>query len=195
MRLAARRGPNMNDSSQVIRCPWAEGDPLMQDYHDNEWGIAVWDAHALFERLILEGMQAGLSWRLVLERRPAMRRAFFGFDAGRLALASEDDQRRWLNDASLIRNRAKIASVVTNARAYLALDDPVAYFWSFVDGTPILGEWRKASEVPSQTGESRAMSKALKARGFKFVGPTICYALMQSAGLVNDHLLDCQFRQ
>jgi len=167
----------------------------MQDYHDNEWGIPVWDARALFERLILEGMQAGLSWRLVLQRRPAMRRAFLGFDAERLALATEGDQRRWLSDRGLIRNRAKIASVIANARAYLALDDPVAFFWSFVDGTPILGEWRTAGEVPSQTAESRAMSKALKGQGFKFVGPTICYALMQSAGLVNDHLLDCQFRQ
>ena len=167
----------------------------MRDYHDHEWGVPVWDAQALFERLILEGMQAGLSWRLVLHRRPAMTRAFFGFDAERLAVATADDQRRWLNDASLIRNRAKIAAVVANARAYLALDDPVAHLWSFVDGRPIVGQWRTASEVPSQTAESRAMSKALKAEGFKFVGPTICYALMQSAGLVNDHLLDCQFRQ
>ena len=184
----------MNDTSEPIRCPWAEGDALMQDYHDREWGVPVHDAHALFERLILEGMQAGLSWRLVLQRRPAMASAFFGFDAERLAEATEDDQRRWLADASLIRNRAKIASVIANARAYLELDDPVEYFWSFVNGKPILGEWQMASEVPSQTEESRAMSKALKKRGFKFVGPTICYALMQSAGLVNDHLLDCAFR-
>ncbi len=167
----------------------------MRGYHDNEWGVSVHEADALFERLVLEGMQAGLSWRLVLTRRLAMTRAFFGFDAERLAVATEDDQNRWLADASLIRNRAKIASVIANARAFLELEDPVAYFWSFVDGAPIRGEWREASEVPSQTAESRAMSKALKARGFKFVGPTICYALMQSAGLVNDHLLDCQFRR
>lgn len=185
----------MDEPSDPIRCPWAGDDPLMQEYHDREWGVPVHDAHALFERLILEGMQAGLSWRLVLHRRPAMASAFFNFDAERLAQASEDDRRRWLADASLIRNRAKIASVTANARAYLELNDPVEYFWSFVDGTPILGEWRTASQVPSQTAESRAMSKALRKRGFKFVGPTICYALMQSAGLVNDHLLDCQFRQ
>ena len=184
----------MEEAPEPIRCPWAGNDALMQDYHDREWGVPVHDAGALFERLILEGMQAGLSWRLVLNRRSAMASAFFGFDAERLARATEDDQRRWLGDASLIRNRAKIASVVVNARAYLELEDPVAYFWSFVDGTPIRDEWHSASEVPSQTAESRAMSKALKKRGFKFVGPTICYALMQSAGLVNDHLLDCAFR-
>ena len=185
----------MNHCAHAIRCPWAEGDALLRDYHDHEWGVPVRDAGALFERLILEGMQAGLSWRLVLNRRQAMTRAFFGFNAERLAAAGDDDRRRWLQDAGLIRNRAKIASVVANARAYLALDDPVAYFWSFVDGVPIVGKWRAASEVPSETVESRLMSRALKARGFSFVGPKICYALMQSAGLVNDHLLDCQFRQ
>lgn len=179
----------------VARCPWAMRDALLRDYHDREWGIPVRDPGAMFERLILEGMQAGLSWRTVLAKRDNMARALFGFDPERLAEAGADDLGRWLDDAGIIRNRAKLGAAVTNVRAWLAQDDPVALLWSFVDGEPVRNRWRTAAEVPAQTAASRTMSKALKSLGFSFVGPTICYALMQSAGLVNDHLLGCQFRQ
>lgn len=179
----------------VVRCPWAQGDALLREYHDREWGVPVRDPGVMFERLILEGMQAGLSWRTVLAKRDNMARALFGFDPERLARAGADDLERWLDDASIIRNRAKLRAAVTNARAWLAQDDPVALLWSFTGGETVRNRWRAAAEVPAQTAASRSMSKALKSLGFSFVGPTICYALMQSAGLVNDHLEGCQFRQ
>ena len=183
------------DEDRDTRCPWAAGDALMRDYHDREWGVPVRDPAAMFERLILEGMQAGLSWRTVLAKRGNMASALFGFDPVRLARAGPDDHERWLADAGIIRNRAKLRAAVTNARAWLALEDPVTLLWSFVDGETIQNRWRTAVEVPAQTAVSRSMSKALKSLGFSFVGPTICYALMQSAGLVNDHLRDCRFRR
>ena len=146
----------------------------------------------LFERLILEGMQAGLSWLTVLKKRDHMREAFFGFDIEALAEADASVMAGWLGNPNLIRNRAKLASVVTNAQATLALPNSLSgHFWSFVDGVPTQNHWRTLKEVPSQTDASVAMSKSLKKLGFRFVGPVICYALMQSAGLVNDHLVDC----
>ena len=146
----------------------------------------------LFERLILEGMQAGLSWLTVLKKRDHMREAFLGFDIEALAAADSHLMEAWLGDPGLIRNRAKLASVVTNAQANLALPISLSeQLWSFVDGVPTQNRWRRLKQVPSQTDASVAMSKSLKKLGFRFVGPVICYAFMQSAGLVNDHLVDC----
>lgn len=146
----------------------------------------------LFERLILEGMQAGLSWLTVLKKRDHMREAFLGFDIEALAAADSHLMEEWLGDPGLIRNRAKLASVVTNAQATLALPNSLSeQVWSFVDGVPTQNRWRRLKQVPSQTDASVAMSKSLKKLGFRFVGPVICYAFMQSAGLVNDHLVDC----
>lgn len=179
------------------RCGWGLGDPLYRSYHDEEWGVPVCPPGAggpprpLFERLALEGMQAGLSWLVVLRKREAMRRAFHGFDPVRLAAAGEGDIARWLQDAGVIRNVAKLRAMVGNARQFLALDDPAGFLWSFVDGRPRRNAWREPAAVPSSTPASVAMSRALKGRGFKFVGPTICYAFMQSVGMVNDHLTTC----
>ena len=146
----------------------------------------------LFERLILEGMQAGLSWLTVLKKREHMRKAFFGFDVEALAAADSRVMEGWLGDPGLIRNRAKLASVVSNAQATLALPHSLSeQVWSFVDGVPIQNHWRHLEQIPSQTDASVAMSKSMKKLGFRFVGPVICYAFMQSAGLVNDHLVDC----
>lgn len=163
----------------------------MLRYHDTEWGVPVREPGALFERLILEGMQAGLSWRTILVKRPHMARVFHGFDPERLAAAGDADLARWLEDPGVIRHRGKLTAMVGNARHFLQLVDPVDFVWSFVDGAPILNRWRAGAEVPSKTPASVAMSKALRKRGFRFVGPTICYAFMQSAGLVNDHLVSC----
>lgn len=179
------------------RCAWGLSDPLYLRYHDEEWGVPVCPpgtdapAQPLFERLVLEGMQAGLSWLTVLRKREAMRQAFHGFDPTALAAAGEADLTRWLADAGVIRNAAKLRALVGNARAFLALDDPAHLLWSFVDGQPLQNRWREAAEVPSETPASKAMSRELKRLGFKFVGPTICYAFMQSVGMVNDHLVSC----
>lgn len=177
------------------RCPWGTGDPLNQAYHDTEWGVPVHDDRHLFELLNLEGAQAGLSWITILRKRDGYRRAFDGWDAERIAGYGPDDEARLLADPGIVRNRAKVASVSGNARAYLQLTDaPGAfdrYLWSFVCGTPILNRWTAMGEIPAETDESRALSRDLKKRGFSFVGPTIVYAFMQSAGLVNDHLVSC----
>lgn len=177
------------------RCPWCGTDPLYVAYHDQEWGVPEYDERRLFEFLLLEGAQAGLSWITVLRKRENYRRALDGFDPE--CIARYDDARvaALLQDPGLIRNRLKMNAAVGNARAWLALRDagidPVALIWDFVDGEPRVNRFRSLSEVPATTATAEAMSKDLKKRGFRFVGPTIMYAFMQAAGLVNDHLLSC----
>jgi DNA-3-methyladenine glycosylase I len=176
------------------RCPWAGGDPLYVEYHDSEWGVPERDDRALFEKLILDGFQAGLSWITILRKREAFRRAFHGFAPEKVARFSARDVERLMGDASIVRNRAKIESTIENARAYLALQKDGGFgrfVWQFVGGAPRQNRWRAAREVPAETDESRALSRALRERGFRFVGPTIVYAWMQACGLVNDHLVDC----
>ena len=180
---------------EVPRCDWSTGDPLYLAYHDNEWGVPLRDDRALFELLCLEGAQAGLAWITILRKRDGYRRAFAGFDPQHVATFGEEDVARLLADASIVRNRAKVASAVGNARALLRLADagvPFAtHLWSFVDGSPVQNRWTSMADVPAQTDASRALSRDLKRRGFTFVGPTIVYAFMQSAGLVNDHVVGC----
>jgi DNA-3-methyladenine glycosylase I len=182
-------------TSEPGRCSWATGDPLNLEYHDREWGVPISDDRSLFELLSLEGAQAGLSWTTILRKREGYRRAFGGFDPGRIADYDERDVERLLNDPGIVRNRAKVASVIRNARACLRLTDDIDSFsdhlWSFVDGSTIQNRWAALGDLPAETDASRAMSKDLKSRGFNFVGPTILYALMQSAGMVNDHVLTC----
>lgn len=177
------------------RCPWCGDDPLYVAYHDTEWGVPVHDDGKLFEFLVLEGAQAGLSWITVLRKRENYRRAFHGFDASRIARYGERDQARLLADAGIVRNRAKIAGTIANARAFLAVQEEFGSFadwlWRFVDGRPVVNRWRRLDQVPATSAASDAMSKELKRRGFKFVGSTICYAHMQATGMVNDHLASC----
>jgi DNA-3-methyladenine glycosylase I len=177
------------------RCSWAESDPLSLAYHDQEWGVPTRDDRQLFELLCLEGAQAGLSWVTILRKRDGYRRAFEGWDPVRVAAYDDSDVERLLADAGIVRNRAKIASAIGNARAYLRLAEEIGPFgehlWSFVDGRPVQNRWTATGEIPAETDASRAMSRDLKNRGFNFVGPTIVYAFMQSAGLVNDHVLSC----
>ena len=176
----------------MTRCAWVpEGDPLYVAYHDEEWGGPSHDKRHLFELLVLEGAQAGLSWSTILRKREGYRRAFAGFDAQRVAGFNERDVERLLADASIVRNRAKIESAIGNARATLELGGLDAHLWSFVGGQPIVNSWRALAEIPAETAESQTMSKDLKRRGFRFVGPTICYALMQATGMVNDHVVSC----
>lgn len=182
----------MGEGSKGERCGWCADEPLLISYHDEEWGVPERDDQALFERLTLEGMQAGLSWLTVLKKREQMREAFIGFDFRALAEADSALVERWLQNPGLIRNRAKLHSVIGNARAAAALPESLsAFVWAMVDGTPVQNRRRRLQDVPSETAASKALSKALKDRGFRFVGPVICYAFMQSAGLVNDHLLGC----
>jgi DNA-3-methyladenine glycosylase I len=177
------------------RCAWTGDDPLYVAYHDLEWGVPVHDDQRLFEFLVLEGAQAGLSWITVLRKRENYRRAFEGFDPGRVARYGPAQVADLLADPGIVRNRLKIESAIANARAVLAVAAHFGsfdtYLWSFVGGRPILNAWRSLSELPAATAESRAMSKDLLRRGFRFVGPTICYALMQAVGMVNDHVVDC----
>jgi DNA-3-methyladenine glycosylase I len=178
-------------SVSLERCDWAGTDPLYVAYHDTEWGVPMRDPRRLFELLCLEGAQAGLAWITILRKRDGYRAAFDGFDPERMAAYDEADRARLLADAGIVRNRAKIDAFIGNARAYLDLDDFGGLLWSFVEGEPIINRWRTLDEVPAETDTSRAMSRALRSKGFRFVGPTICYALMQSAGLVDDHLVGC----
>jgi DNA-3-methyladenine glycosylase I len=177
------------------RCPWGAGDPLNLAYHDEEWGVPIHEDRRLFELLNLEGAQAGLAWITILRKRDGYRRAFDGWDPERIAAYGPDDEARLLADIGIVRNRAKVRAVIGNARAYLSTTDaPGAfdrYLWSFVDGKPIQNRWISLGGVPAETDESLALSRDLKTRGFSFVGPTIVYAFMQSAGLVNDHLVTC----
>ena len=178
-----------------VRCGWAGTDPLYVAYHDTEWGVPVREDRVLFEFLLLEGFQAGLSWLTILRKREAFRRAFAGFAPERVARFGAREAARLMQDAGIVRNRAKIAAAAQNARAFLAVRKEKGtfsnYVWEFVGGRPIVNRVRTASDVPAETDASRALSKDLRGRGFNFVGPTICYAFMQATGLVNDHRIDC----
>ncbi len=176
------------------RCAWAGSDPLYQDYHDKEWGVPSRDPRHLFEMLVLEGAQAGLSWITILRKREHYRKVFDGFDAERVARYSPARVNRLLQDPGIVRNRLKVEGTVRNAKAFLALadeTDPVTWLWQFVDGRPLVNRWEAFGQVPASTAQSDAMSKALKTRGFTFVGSTICYAFMQATGMVNDHITTC----
>lgn len=177
------------------RCPWCEGFDLYRNYHDTEWGVPLRDDRALFELLILEGAQAGLSWSTILRKRENYRRAFDGFDPALMAGYGDEKTASLLADAGIVRNRAKVAASIRNARAFLALTEGGQSFsdflWQFVDNAPIQNHWHALTEVPARTERSDAMSRALERAGFKFVGSTICYAFMQAAGMVNDHLVTC----
>jgi len=177
------------------RCPWAESNSLMRAYHDTEWGVPVHDDRKLFEFLVLEGAQAGLSWATVLGKRENYRKAFDNFDPVLIALYTDEDVERLLADPGIIRNRRKILSAINNARRFLDVQDEfgtfAAYIWQFVDGQPIKNAFGTAAEVPTTSAAAEAMSKDLRKRGFTFVGPTICYAHMQATGMVNDHLVSC----
>ena len=175
-------------------CPWAKNE-LYLDYHDREWGVPLHDDRALFEMLILEGAQAGLSWETILRKRESYRKAFDGFDAARIARYSEARLAKLLEDPGIVRNRLKVAAAVQNAKSFLTVQKELgsfdSYVWSFVGGRPKRNAFQTLKEVPARTAESDAMSKDLAKRGFKFVGSTICYAFMQATGMVNDHLVDC----
>ncbi len=185
----------MKKPSAKVRCPWCGDDPLYQAYHDQEWGLPQYDKHVLFEFLILEGAQAGLAWITVLRKREHYRAAYDNFDPVKMARYSEAKKARLLQNPGIIRNRLKVDSAVRNARAYLAMEkageDFSEFLWGFVGGRPIQNRWQTMKQMPTATAESDAMSKALKQRGFNFVGSTICYAFMQATGMVNDHLVAC----
>lgn len=177
------------------RCPWPGADPLYIAYHDTEWGVPERDDRALFEKLVLDGFQAGLAWITILRKRETMRAAFGGFDPCTIARYGEADINRLLGDPGIIRSRAKIEAAIGNAKAWLRMQETgpgfSAFLWDFVDGTPVPNRFMAMSEVPAQTETSQAMAKALKAAGFKFCGPVITYAFMQAVGMVNDHLVTC----
>ena len=178
-----------------IRCAWANGGPLEIEYHDTEWGVPSRDDRHLFEMLILEGAQAGLSWSTILRKRENYRKAFAGFDPFKVARFNARKRAALMRDPGIVRNRLKIEATVANARQVLAVQDEhgslAAYLWQFVDGRPVVNAWTALGQVPAETAASRAMSKALIKRGFRFVGPTICYAFMQATGMVNDHITTC----
>lgn|SRR3990167_5414594 len=186
----------MNDIK--TRCAWVTADPIYIDYHDQEWGVAIYDDRLLFEFLILEGMQAGLSWLTILKRRDNYRGCFDNFNAEKIANYDEKKYTTLLSNPGIIRNRLKIQSVISNAQAYLAIKEKLPnfkeYIWQFVGGKPIENQWGNPKQVPVTTVVSDAMAKDLKHRGFKFVGSTICYAYMQAVGMVNDHLITCSAR-
>jgi len=173
------------------RCFWCTQDPLYQAYHDEEWGVPLYEASALFELLLLEGFQAGLSWLTVLKKRERYRQVMFGFDPHQLAAMSDAYIETLMQDPGIVRNRLKLNGARRNAIAWLAQDDPVAWLWSFVGGAPKINHFSGRHEVPAMTGEAQAMSKAMQKAGFTFVGPTICYAFMQASGMVMDHTQDC----
>jgi len=177
------------------RCAWPNSNPLMMDYHDKEWGVPLHDERKLFEFIILDGMQAGLSWEIILKKRANMSKAFYNFEPKVVAKFTEKDVVRLLTDSGIIRNKLKINSAITNAQSFLKVqkeyDTFDKYIWQFVEHKPIVNKFRKLSELPAKTALSDAMSKELQKRGFKFVGSTICYAFMQAAGMVNDHSVDC----
>lgn len=185
-------------AQEITRCGWAGDDPLYCRYHDEEWGIPVHDDRRLFEMLVLEGAQAGLSWITILRKRENYRRVFDGFDIDAIIKYDDDKLDALMQDAGIVRNRLKIQSVVTNARAFRAVQQEYGSFdsflWSYVDGKPISNNWDSISQVPPKTELSDRISKDLKKRGFKFVGSTIIYAYMQSVGMVNDHISSCSFR-
>jgi len=177
------------------RCEWANKNELEQSYHDKEWGVPIHDDRSLFEFLILEGAQAGLSWSIILRKREAYRKAFDNFDARKISQYSEADVSRLLANPEIIRNKLKINAIITNARAFLRVQEQFGtfdrYIWQFVHGKPIQNSWKKMTDIPSNSPESETMSKDLRKRGFKFVGTTICYAFMQAVGMINDHVIGC----
>jgi len=182
-------------SETILRCPWASGSPLYAAYHDREWGVPVHDDRVFFEFLVLEGAQAGLSWSTILNKRDGYRDAFVGFDPARVARFDSPTVKRLMSNAAIVRNRLKLESAVTNARAFLAVQREFGsfdrYVWTFVGGRPLQNRRRTLAAVPARTAQSDALSKDLVRRGFRFVGSTIVYAFMQATGLVNDHLLTC----
>ena len=188
--MSAARGPQPR-----VRCPWCEITPLYRAYHDREWGVPVHSDRRWFELLVLDGAQAGLSWRTILEKRAGYRRAFDRFDPRRVARYDARKVRALLADPGIVRNRQKVAAAITNARAFLEVQKEFGSFdrfiWRFTGGRTIRNRWRTLKQLPARTALSDAMSAELKARGFKFVGSTICYAMMQAAGMVNDHLVGC----
>jgi DNA-3-methyladenine glycosylase I len=184
-----------NMSLRGVRCPWCGDDPLYVAYHDTEWGVLCHDERTLFEFLILEGAQAGLSWITILRKRENYRRAFHGFDSAEIARYGEKDIARLMQDAGIVRNRLKISAAIANARATLALYEAGGnldeLFWQFVDGKPRINRWQRLDQVPAYTSVAETLSKELKRRGFRFVGPTVIYSHMQATGMVNDHLVAC----
>jgi DNA-3-methyladenine glycosylase I len=185
----------LSRSDGLARCPWPKDDPLYLAYHDQEWGVPEFEDRALYEKLVLDGFQAGLSWITILRKRDNFRRAFAGFDPAKVARFTPKKIETLMQDAGIVRNRAKIEGAVLSARAWLDVMETGPGFstliWDFVDGRPKVNRFRSSKEVPAATDESRAMSKELSQRGFKFCGPTIVYAFMQAVGMVNDHLVDC----
>ena len=185
----------MTQNPELPRCDWARTDPLLQTYHDREWGVPLHDDRTLFEFLCLEGAQAGLSWRTVLAKRERYRSVFHDFDIARVAAMTDRELQTVLLDPGIIRNRLKVSAARDNAIVALGVIEEFGsldgYLWSFVDGQPLLNHWRAASEVPATTDVSDRMSKAMKKRGFRFVGTTICYSLLQATGMINDHLVGC----
>ncbi len=179
----------------IQRCAWSTSDPLYITYHDREWGVPVHDDRLLFEFLVLEGAQAGLSWITILRKRENYRQAFDRFDPQKIASYGDEKISELLNNPGIIRNRLKVNSAISNARAYLAVQEEFgsfdAYIWRFVGGKPIQNTWTEMAQIPAKSAEAEALSKDLIRRGFKFVGPTICYAHMQATGMVNDHTIDC----
>ena len=177
------------------RCDWVPENDMYKKYHDEEWGVPVYDDKKLFEMLVLESAQAGLTWSTILKRREGYKKSFDDFDAEEIAKYDEDKIEELLEDEGIIRNRLKIESTVINAEKFLEIQEELGsfsdYIWQFVGGKPIINEWESADDLPSKTDKSKKMSKRLKERGFKFIGPTICYAYMQAVGMVNDHTVDC----
>ncbi|KRS13917.1 DNA-3-methyladenine glycosylase [Roseovarius atlanticus] len=176
------------------RCGWVGSDPIYEAYHDTEWGVPEWDSRALWEKLILDGFQAGLSWITILKKRDSFRAAFQGFDPYIIATWGEDDVQRLLGDPGIIRHRGKIEATIGNARAWQVIEAEQGfdtYLWSYMGDAPLQNHWTSLAEVPTETEISRAISKDLKKRGFKFCGPTIVYAFMQAVGMVNDHVVTC----
>jgi DNA-3-methyladenine glycosylase I len=192
--LAAGSGGTHTGADRMTRCAWAR-DQLMIEYHDREWGVPIHEDRALFEFLILEGAQAGLSWSTILKKRPAYRAAFDGFDAPKISRYGEKKTAALLADPRIVRNRLKVAAAVRNAKAFLAVQKEFgsfdAYIWRFTGGGPLRNSWRRMEDVPARSPESDAMSKDLLRRGFTFAGSTICYAFMQATGMVNDHVTGC----
>jgi DNA-3-methyladenine glycosylase I len=180
---------------ELVRCPWSGADPLYVEYHDLEWGVPLYDDQRLFEMLVLEGAQAGLSWITVLKKRARYREVFDGFNPNLVAAFDDKKIQAILEDPGVIRNQLKVRAAVSNAHAFLETSSQFGsfqtYIWSFVGGKPIQNQWKSLAEIPARTVESERMSKDLLSRGFRFVGPTICYAFMQATGMVNDHLVEC----
>ncbi|ELZ5940211.1 DNA-3-methyladenine glycosylase I [Providencia stuartii] len=181
--------------SSLTRCRWVNQDPEYIAYHDNEWGKPTKDNLQLFEMICLEGQQAGLSWYTILKKRQGYRELFYQFDPSRIAIMNEEDVERLIQDTRIIRNRAKINAIIANAKAYLQMmengEDFSTFLWQFVNNTPIVNQWQCHSQVPAETELSKTLSKALKKRGFKFVGAITCYTFMQATGMINDHLVGC----